>query len=73
MRTLCTVLASLLVSLGLSLSPAWADPFRVQDGTLRGDVNGGAVLNWNGGIPSDAFGGLGLSSGAFTIEGDLQP
>jgi len=63
MKKLCPVLVGLLLYLGPSVPSAWAEPFRVQDGSLQT-----GVLLWNSGIPPDAFGGVGLSSGEFTFS-----
>jgi hypothetical protein len=64
MKKFCPVLMGLLLYLGPSVPSAWAESFRIQDGTL-----GGGGLFWNSGIPADAFGGFGLSSGEFTLGG----
>jgi PEP-CTERM motif-containing protein len=72
MKKLCPVLVGLLLYMGPSVPSAWADPFAVQDGRLFGDPFGGALI-WNSGIPPDAFGGLGVASGEFTLSPTFNP
>jgi hypothetical protein len=68
MKKLCIVLVGLLLYMGPSVPSAWAEPFAINDGRLFGDRHGGALI-WLSGIPPDAFGGVGLSSGEFTFPG----
>jgi hypothetical protein len=58
MKKLCSVLVGLLLYIGPSVPSAWAESFRIQDGTFNG------VLFWNS-IPAGALGGVGAFSGEF--------
>jgi hypothetical protein len=58
MKKLCPVLVGLLLYMGPSVPSAWAESFRIQDGSFNG------VLFWNS-IPAGALGGVGATSGEF--------
>ena len=72
MKKLCPVLVGLLLYIGPSVRSAWAEPFAIHDGRLFGGGFGGALI-WNSGIPAGAFGGVGLSSGEFTLGSTFNP